>query len=81
MYILLLFFFNRLSLTGKHLVPKSPPFDISSYHSGKHSSRTTQSEYSHLEEEIFSQDGEYEEVIAIDYKDMYVFKFVLYISE
>ena len=28
------------------------------------------SEYSHLEEEIFDSEGEYEEIIAVDYKDM-----------
>lgn len=31
---------------------------------------TQKSEFSFLEEEVYESEGEYEEIIAIDYKDM-----------
>ena len=45
-----------------------PPVEARSRNSGTPS--TQLSEYSHLEEEIFEKEGEYEEIIAVDYKDM-----------
>ena len=45
-----------------------PPVEARSRNSGTPS--TQLSEYSHLEEEIFELEGDYEEIIAVDYKDM-----------
>lgn len=64
-----LYFFFRLSLTGRSIEAKSVPIEARSVLSGREDSSLT-SEFTHLEEEIIEQEGYYEEVIAIDYKDM-----------
>ncbi|OWF49843.1 protein FAM149B1-like isoform X2 [Mizuhopecten yessoensis] len=61
---------HSLTLSGQRIRPQQPPLEARSYHSGMSTSNST-SEYTHLEEEIFSQEGEYEEIIAIDYVDIY----------
>lgn len=57
-----------LSISGKKVRAIIPPVEARSRNSGTPS--TQLSEYSHLEEEIFEKEGEYEEIIAVDYKDM-----------
>ncbi|XP_076075186.1 protein FAM149B1-like isoform X2 [Mytilus galloprovincialis] len=59
-----------LSLTGRSIEAKSVPIEARSVLSGREDSSLT-SEFTHLEEEIIEQEGYYEEVIAIDYKDIY----------
>lgn len=61
--------FCRLSLSGKSLRARKPPVEARSNRQGVDAPIT---EFTHLEEEIFEQEGEYEEVIAIEYKDLYV---------
>lgn len=68
-------FIFRLSLTGRSVEAKSVPIEARSVLSSGREDTSLTSEYTHLEEEIFDQEGHYEEVIAIDYKDMYVFSF------
>ena len=62
------FFIFSLSISGKKVWAIIPPVEARSRNSGTPS--TQSSEYSHLEEEIFEKEGEYEEIIAVDYKDM-----------
>ncbi|XP_048759814.1 protein FAM149B1-like isoform X2 [Ostrea edulis] len=57
-----------LSLSGKSLRARKPPVEARSNRQGVDAPIT---EFTHLEEEIFEQEGEYEEVIAIEYKDLY----------
>ena len=66
--VLLFFFVFSLSISGKKVWAIIPPVEARSRNSGTPS--TQSSEYSHLEEEIFEKEGEYEEIIAVDYKDM-----------
>ena len=65
---LFIFFSFSLSISGKKVRAIIPPVEARSRNSGTPS--TQSSEYSHLEEEIFEKEGEYEEIIAVDYKDM-----------
>ncbi|XP_052768509.1 protein FAM149B1-like isoform X2 [Mya arenaria] len=57
-----------LSISGRSVRAKMPPPEARSRNA---STPSTQSEFSFLEEEIYEQEGEYEEIIAIDYKDIY----------
>nr|XP_022314171.1 protein FAM149B1-like isoform X4 [Crassostrea virginica] len=57
-----------LSLSGKSVRAKKPPVEARSNRQGSDAPVT---EFTHLEEEIFEQEGEYEEVIAIEYRDVY----------
>lgn len=45
-----------------------PPVEARSRNSGTPS--THLSEFSFLEEEVYESEGDYEEIIAVDYKDM-----------
>lgn len=60
-----------LSLTGRSVEAKSVPIEARSVLSSVREDTSLTSEYTHLEEEIFDQEGHYEEIIAIDYKDIY----------
>ena len=63
----LIIFHCRLSLSGKSVRAKKPPVEARSNQQGSDAPVT---EFTHLEEEIFEQEGEYEEVIAIEYRDV-----------
>ncbi|XP_052262715.1 protein FAM149B1-like isoform X3 [Dreissena polymorpha] len=58
-----------LSVSGRSVRAIVPPPEARSRSSSTPSSQL--SEFSFLEEEIFDCEGEYEEIIAIDYKDIY----------
>lgn len=60
-----------LSLTGRSIEAKTVPVEARSVLSSRREESSLTSEYNHLEEEIIEQEGYYEEVIAIDYKDIY----------
>ncbi|XP_013388773.1 protein FAM149B1 isoform X2 [Lingula anatina] len=53
-----------LSITGRQVTPRSVPSDSLTHRTNPDSA----GEYAHLEEEVIEQDGEYEDIIAIDYK-------------
>lgn len=55
-------------MSGKHVRAIVPPVEARSRNSGTPS--THPSEFSFLEEEVYDAEGEYEEIIAVDYKDM-----------
>ncbi|XP_062594433.1 protein FAM149B1-like isoform X4 [Saccostrea cucullata] len=57
-----------LSLSGKSVRVKKPPIEA---RSNRHGVDAPITEFTHLEEEIFEQEGEYEEIIAIEYRDLY----------
>ncbi|KAL5019272.1 hypothetical protein ScPMuIL_004994 [Solemya velum] len=57
-----------LSITGDKVRILSAPVTARTSHSREDD---TPSMFSYLEEEIFEQEGEYEEIIAVDYKDIY----------
>lgn len=57
-----------LSLSGKRVQARKPPVEARSNRQGSDAPFT---EFTHLEEEIFEQEGDYEEIIAIEYKDVY----------
>ncbi|XP_045212450.2 protein FAM149B1-like isoform X2 [Mercenaria mercenaria] len=58
-----------LSVSGRHVRAIVPPVEARSRNSGTPS--THLSEFSFLEEEVYDAEGEYEEIIAVDYKDIY----------
>ncbi|KAK3592426.1 hypothetical protein CHS0354_036056 [Potamilus streckersoni] len=60
-----------LNVMGKQLKTQTLPVDVRSQRNSMTSSDKYSSEFSHLEEEVFESDGEYEEMIAVDYKDIY----------
>jgi hypothetical protein len=55
---------------GRSIEAKTIPLEARSVLSSRKEESSLTSEYHHLEEEILEQEGYYEEVIAIDYKDM-----------
>ncbi|XP_067671336.1 protein FAM149B1-like isoform X1 [Haliotis asinina] len=57
-----------LSVTGRQMKAMKAPVDAASIHTDRDYSNN---EYAYLFEEILAQDGDYEEVIAIDYKDVH----------
>ncbi|KAK3089222.1 hypothetical protein FSP39_001872 [Pinctada imbricata] len=57
-----------LTLSGKGISIKRPPVEVGASRSG---TDRVFNEYTHLEEEVFAQDGVYEEIIAIEFKDIY----------
>ncbi|XP_061191246.1 protein FAM149B1-like isoform X4 [Saccostrea echinata] len=57
-----------LSLSGKSVRVRKPPVEA---RSNRHGVDAPITEFTHLEEEIFEQEGEYEEIIAIEYRDLY----------
>ena len=57
-----------LSVSGRGMRAIIPPVEARSRASGTPS--TQSSEFSHLEEEVFDCEGEYEEIIAVDFRDM-----------
>ena len=63
--------FQGLSLMGRSIEAKTIPLEARSVLSSRKEESSLTSEYHHLEEEILEQEGYYEEVIAIDYKDIY----------
>lgn len=58
----------RLSVSGRKLRAILPPPEARSRASATPSMQ--KSEFSFLEEEVYEEEGEYEEIIAIDFKDM-----------
>lgn len=54
----------RLQVSGQAVSAKPCPLD------GK--TQRPPSELRHLEEEVFAQEGEYEEILAVDHRDMLV---------
>lgn len=64
---LVIFLSCRLSLSGKRVQARKPPVEARSNRQGSDAPFT---EFTHLEEEIFEQEGDYEEIIAIEYKDV-----------
>ncbi|KAL4239579.1 hypothetical protein ACF0H5_000390 [Mactra antiquata] len=59
-----------LSVSGKHLRAIVAPVEARSRNTVGTPS-THLSEFSFLEEEVYESEGEYEEIIAVDYKDIY----------
>ena len=63
-------FVARLSVSGRSVRAKMPPPELRSRNTSSNSGSQVSTEFSFLEEEVLDQEGEYEEIIAIDYKDM-----------
>lgn len=60
-------FFHRLTLSGRKVKPIQVPPEIPSPELFP-----SCNQYDFLHEEVFEQDGIYEDIIAVDYKNMYV---------
>ena len=66
-------FFFRLLLSGTSVKPERVPVGDYSTHRLKDNSLNgslRKNEFDFLHEEIFAQDGVYEDIIAVDYKNM-----------
>ena len=66
---------SRLVISGRKMKVTRPPKEISKMlrsWDGRDVISDDSSQYDFLCEEIFAQDGVYEDIIAVDYRDVYV---------